>query len=192
MTNKPDSNYETILKGELTEFVTRLKRRQTLKQELEVLRTEISKRREGVIGLACLANVEIRHLHPEVFRGEFESAMGLSEAISKVFEEIDHMSGFSANGIRDELEDMGFPTHMYRNPNATITNALNRMADAGKVIVATDRDTDRTVYLWAEGYGAKCLRRRDEEVEELDWRYVFSGELSEHDGLEYSEFRRSE
>ena len=46
------------------------------------------------------------------------------------------------------------------------------------------------VYLRAEGYGATWLRRRDEEVEELDRHYTFTGELSEEDGLEHSDFRR--
>jgi hypothetical protein len=188
--NNTNSNYHTSLKLELTDLDARLKRRQALKQELEVLNLEISKRREGVIGLAALADVDLRQSNPKIFRGEFEATLGLTEAISKVFDEIDHMRAFSANGIREELELVGFPTHIYRHPNATITKALNRMADAGKLIVATDMDTNRTVYLWAEGYGATCLRRQDEEVEELDRQYTFSGELSDEDGLEHSDLRR--
>lgn len=192
MTNNTNSNYNTSLKHELTTLEARLKRRQTLKQELEVLNLEISKRREGVIGLAALANVDLRHSNPEIFKGEFEVALGLREAISEVFEDIDPTSGYTAASIREEVEFLGFPTHMYSNPNATITNALNRMADAGKLIIATDRDTNRTVYLLAEGYGAMCLRRRDDEVEEVARQYIFSGELSEEGGLEYSGFQRSE
>jgi hypothetical protein len=191
MTNKPNSNYETILKGELTEFVTRLKRRQALKQELEALNLEISKCRQGVIGLAALANVDVRQSHPEIFRAEFEAAIGLTEAICKVFDDIDPTNGYSAAAIREELETMNFPTHAYSNPDASITKALNRMADAGKFILATDQDTNRTVYLWAEGGGAQCLRRQDDEVEELDRQYIFSGELGEFDSLEESRFRRA-
>jgi hypothetical protein len=192
MTNNSISNYNTSLKHELTTFEEKLKRRQTLKQELEALNLELSKRREGVIGLAALANVDLRQSNPEIFKGEFEATIGLSEAISEVFEDIDSTSGYTAASIREEVECMGFPTHMYSNPNATVTNALNRMADAGELIIATDRDTNRTVYLLAEGYGAMCLRRRDDEVEEAARQYIFSGALSKEGGLEYSSFQRSE
>ena len=58
MANNTNSNCNTFLNRELTELDARLKRRQALKQELEALNLEISKRREGVIGLAALANVD--------------------------------------------------------------------------------------------------------------------------------------
>lgn len=191
MTNNTNSNYNTSLKHELTTLEARLKRRQALKEELEVLNLEISRRREGVIGLAALAEVDLRQSNPGIFKGELEAALGLTEAISEVFGDIDTGNGYSVSAIREELGFMGFPVHVYSNPNATITNALNRMADAGKLIVATDRDTNRAVYLLAEGYGATCLRRRDEEVEQQDRQYNFSGELTEG-VLDYSGFHRTE
>lgn len=192
MTNNTNSNYNTSLKHELTTLEAGLQRRQALKGELEMLNLEISRRREGVIGLAALADVDLRQSNPKIFKGEFESALGLTEAILEVFGDIDTENGYSVSAIREELAVMmGFPVHVYSNPNATITNALNRLADAGKLIVATDRDTSQAVYLLADGYGATCLRRRDEEVEHQDRQYTFSGELDEGT-IEYSGLQRRE
>jgi hypothetical protein len=190
LTNNTNSNYNTSLKHELTTLEARLKRRQALKEELEVLNLEISRRREGVIGLAALAEVDLRQSNPKIFKGEFESALGLTEAILELFGDMDTENGYSVSAIREEVAVMGFPVHVYSNPNATITNALNRLADAGKLMVATDRDTNRAVYLLAEGYGATCLRRRDEEVEHQDRQYTFSGELDEGT-IGYSGLQRS-
>jgi hypothetical protein len=102
------------------------------------------------------------------------------------------MSGYSATCIRDELEDMGFPAKVYRNPHASITNALNRMVDAGKLVLATDQDTNRTVYMWAGGIGAHCLRRQDQEVDRLDCQYTFCCELTEDDSVDHLHFRRAQ
>ena len=184
------SEYTALLESELSQLESALKRRADLKDQLEQVRVEITKHRAGAIGLAALANVDVRRTHPEVLKPECEVHFELEEAITKAFNEIDSTQGYSVNAIRDEIEDIGFPTAALRNPQASITRTLNRMVDAGKMIIATDNDTNTAVYFWADGFGAACLKRQDDEAEEMQRKYFFSAKLDEEGSVDYKHLRR--
>ena len=109
MTDTPNPNYEELLNGELTELVARLNQKQELKAELDDITAQIIQRREGVIGLASLAKVNIRQTHPSLFKGELDADVGLTDAIVKVFEDINQAWACSPTAIREELECMVSP-----------------------------------------------------------------------------------
>lgn len=158
-------DYKRLFQAEIEQFFKIVQRRKELKKELESLNKEVSRKREGVIGLAALAQINVRKEYPEVFARDVQADIGLTDAIRRAFDEMAFGEGYSPTDIREELEDAGFPIHHHKNPIASITAVLKRLVDAGQVIPATDKDTGRTIYFWAAGASAEMLRKQDDEVE---------------------------
>lgn len=157
------ARYKELFHSEMASLLKALKRRKGLKKEVDDLNKEIAKKREGILGLAALAEIDVRKTYPEVFVADVQAQLGLTDAIRKIFHEWDQGEGYSPTEIREGLIDIGFPIHQHKNPLASIVAVLKRLVDAGFLMPATDNETNKTIYYWADGFGATQIKNRDDD-----------------------------
>jgi hypothetical protein len=163
MASKTD--YKKLLDGELDQLRTLIEERRSLKNRLDAISEDVSRLREGVIGLAALAHVDLKATHPDIFSAPVKADIGLTDAIRSVL--MDSMEFMTPTEVREALF-LGeiYPIHQHKNPLASIHSVLKRLADSGQVVVATDEDTKKTVYAWADSYPAIRAKLDEEDVAE--------------------------
>jgi hypothetical protein len=161
MANKAD--YKKLLELEIHQLRKVLIQRKELKTQLEKASNEVTRLREGVIGLAALAGVDVKAKHPDMFKADVRADIGLTEAIRKALDDLQYEFA-SPTQIRDHLSlEMEFPIHMHKNPLASIQSVLKRLVDSGQVVIAEDKETKRTVYALADGFAAINAKREEED-----------------------------
>jgi hypothetical protein len=158
------TDYKKLLNTEATELRALLEQRRNLKSELDKVNTQVSRLREGVMGLAALAGVNLKETSPELFTNDIVVNLGLTDAIRKVLGEGDFPS--TPTDVRDGLLELGFPIHKHKNPLASIHSVLKRLIDAGQVVPATEIETQKTVYMLADSYHAHKLAMEAEAEDE--------------------------
>ncbi len=160
------TDYKKLLEQEVRELESLLEQREAFKRELEGINSAVSRLREGVIGLAALAGVDLKAQKPELFAAPVKADLGLTDAIRKTLKENEE-EFVSPTEIRDYLHlDLKFPIHLHKNPLASIHSVLKRLIDSGQAVAAEDKKTKRTLYAWADGYAATKLRLQEAEEAE--------------------------
>jgi hypothetical protein len=160
------ADYGLLLAAEVGKLRAVLERREALKAELESMSAEAARLREGVIGLAALAGVNLKKENPELFTAAIRADVGLTDAIRRVLKNAD--DALTPTDVRDSLYDAGYPIHEHKHPLASIQSVLKRLVASDQVVIAEETKTGRFVYLWAQSYGAQRLRLQDDEKEPED------------------------
>jgi|SRR5689334_6259350 len=158
--------YRKLLDSEAATLRKLIGERKTLKNRLESINDEISRLREGVMGLAALAHVDLKVDYPDITTEAVKADIGLTDAIRTVLKE-SQLEFMSPSNVREALfVDEIYPIHQHKNPLASIHSVLKRLVDADQVVTATDQDTGKTVYAWADSYVAINTKLRESEVED--------------------------
>src|SRR5258705_13596948 len=98
-----NNDYKRLLSIEVEALRVLLERRRTHKTELEEVSDQIARLKDGVIGLAALARVDLKTEYPEVFTKPVKTNLGLTDAVRKALR--DCQDGFiTPTAIRDHLQ----------------------------------------------------------------------------------------
>jgi hypothetical protein len=158
------TNYRELLDTEAAKLRKLLTRREDLQSELAEVNANVARLREGVFGLAALAGVDLKAESPDLFRGSVRGNVGLTSAIRMAIRGADFP--MTPTDIRDYLVDNAYPIREHKNPLASIHSVLNRLIDAGEVVMGTDTRRKKTVYVWKDSEEGSALSLRGEEPDE--------------------------
>jgi hypothetical protein len=161
-------DYKDLLNVEVGELRALLEQRRSMKHEIDKINGQLTRLREGVLGLAALAGLNIKETNPEIFTDDFSANLGLTQAIRQVLIDVD--MPYTPTEIRDELLEYSFPIDKHKNPLASIHSILKRLIDAGHVVAAIDVNTKKNVYMAAESYYVQAIASGEED------EYVFKNE----------------
>lgn len=162
-----DDFYKVAFDSAVTELVELISRHSTLKKELVEAEERIDRVRQGVLGLAFLANVDLnqtKEKYPDLFEGESSgsSQLGITDAIRKAMKSGGNM--MTPLEIRDSVYGINPTIATHKNPLASIHAVLKRLVDSNEVVTGVSKD-GKTAYCWA---GDSESRQRIAEASKND------------------------
>jgi acyl-CoA synthetase (AMP-forming)/AMP-acid ligase II len=143
-----DESYKKAFHAGVDEFYVLVTRRDALIAELEAVEDRMERVRQGVMGIAPLANMdfeELRVKYPELFEGRVDPNVGITEAVRESLRSTDQ--ALTPREIRDRVIQLSPVVAGHSNPMASIHAILRRLMDTDEIISFVD-SLDRTMYGW--------------------------------------------
>lgn len=146
-------NYKQSLKAAAQELTELMEQQEGLEVKMEEVRERAAIVRRALNSLGALCDISPPKEYPHLYPSLLERDVGFTDAIREVFRH-DDMAMFTAVGVRDQLQAMGFDIAKYTNPLASIHTILKRLQRNKEVVVVPSSD-GRVLYGGGSGLKGK-------------------------------------
>src|SRR5438270_10894331 len=126
--------YKKAFKDGVEEFYRLSSRRDELTAELEAVEDRMERVRQGTIALARLADMnfaEIQEAHPDLFDGQPDLRLGITDAVREVLKSA--ATTLPPIEIRNRVFQISPAVAGHKSPMASIHAVLRRLIESGEV-----------------------------------------------------------